>query len=416
MNAEPPVEQPTKPLDDLLVLDLTRAMAGPVIGRLLVDLGARVVKVEPPDADLTRYVVPQVDGMSAYFAQFNAGKECVSIDLRRGEGRDLLLSMATQADMLIENYRPGVLDALGLGYDVLREVNPQIIVGSVSGWGHGNVNSGRGAFASAIHAEAGVTELVARRRGGEPYRNDPMSHADAYTGLNALGALLAALYMRERTGRGQAVEVSMMESTLVVNDQVATSLTGDDPLTGFKSGQNWSAVYPLSSGIHINLTLDVVATFGFGVVVEAMSRADLVTDERFADADQRAAHRGELEAIFGEWLFQFSTIEEVLAAIDNKRIQVGVVRSVAEVERSDWAAQRGAFVDVDAGNGRTVRVPQTAWRFSDADAGAVGFVRERGADNATVLAELAGVTDAQLAELTASGVIDADDRTRAAQR
>lgn len=405
-------ELPTKPLDDLLVLDLTRAMAGPIIGRLLVDLGARVVKVEPPDADLTRYVIPQIDGMSAYFAQFNAGKECVSIDLRRPEGRDLLLEMVQYADVLIENYRPGVLDALGVGYDVLSELNPKLIVGSVSGWGSGNVNSGRGAYASAIHAEAGVTELVSRRRDGEPYRNDPMSHADAYTGLHALGALLAALHMRERTGRGQAVDISMMESTLVANDQVATQLTGDDPLAGFKSGQNWSAVYPLRSGIHINLTVDVVANFGFDVIVTAMGRADLTTDERFAEPDQRAAHRAELEAIFGEWLFGFSTIEEVLAAIGNKRIQVGVVRTVTEVAESTWAAERGAFVDVDAGDGRTVRVPQTPWRFSDAEAGAVGFVRERGADNAAVLAELAGLAPNEIDSLTASGVIGSGDGVR----
>lgn len=405
-------ELPTKPLDDLLVLDLTRAMAGPIIGRLLVDLGARVVKVEPPDADLTRYVIPQIDGMSAYFAQFNAGKECVSIDLRRPEGRDLLLEMVQYADVLIENYRPGVLDALGVGYDVLSELNPKLIVGSVSGWGSGNVNSGRGAYASAIHAEAGVTELVSRRRDGEPYRNDPMSHADAYTGLHALGALLAALHMRERTGRGQAVDISMMESTLVANDQVATQLTGDDPLAGFKSGQNWSAVYPLRSGIHINLTVDVVANFGFDVIVTAMGRADLTTDERFAEPDQRAAHRAELEAIFGEWLFGFSTIEEVLAAIGNKRIQVGVVRTVTEVAESTWATERGAFVDVDAGGGRTVRVPQTPWRFSDAEAGAVGFVRERGADNAAVLAELAGLAPNEIESLTASGVIGSGDGVR----
>lgn len=405
-------ELPTKPLDDLLVLDLTRAMAGPIIGRLLVDLGARVVKVEPPDADLTRYVIPQIDGMSAYFAQFNAGKECVSIDLRRPEGRDLLLEMVQHADVLIENYRPGVLDALGVGYDVLSELNPKLIVGSVSGWGSGNVNSGRGAYASAIHAEAGVTELVSRRRDGEPYRNDPMSHADAYTGLHALGALLAALHMRERTGRGQAVDISMMESTLVANDQVATQLTGDDPLAGFKSGQNWSAVYPLRSGIHINLTVDVVANFGFDVIVTAMGRADLTTDERFAEPDQRAAHRAELEAIFGEWLFGFSTIEEVLAAIGNKRIQVGVVRTVTEVAESTWATERGAFVDVDAGGGRTVRVPQTPWRFSDAEAGAVGFVRERGADNAAVLAELAGLAPNEIESLTASGVIGSGDGVR----
>ena len=187
------------PLSDLLVLDLTRALAGPIAGRLLSDLGATVIKVEPPDGDLTRTTVPRQDSMAVYFVQANVGKRCVSIDLGKPEGRDLALHMAERADIVLENYRPGVMDRLGLGYEALSAVNPRIIVGSVSGYGHNNVWSHRGAFAAAVQAETGLTADIARRRDADP-RNDPLSQSDVYGGLQALAAILAAVHHRHRTG------------------------------------------------------------------------------------------------------------------------------------------------------------------------------------------------------------------------
>lgn len=397
------------------MLDLTRAVAGPIAGRLLADLGARVVKVEPPDADLTRFVVPHVDGFSAYFAQFNVGKECISVDLTTPAGRDVLLAMVPKADIVLENYRPGVLDRLGIGFEALAAVNPGIIVASVSGWGHGNSRSEEGAFAAVLHAEAGVTEMVSRRRGGEPYRNDPMSHADTYTGLHALGAVLAALHMRHRTGHGQAVEVSMAESTLLCNDQAATELTGQDPQIGFKGGQNWAAVYALSSGRHVNVTLDVTANFGFKVIVKAMGRDDLRSDPRFARIEDRVLHREEIEAVFAEWVHQFDSAEAVEAALGVKSVMASQVRTVPELAETEWAAERGAFVEVVAGATATpLTVPQSSWRFADADAGARrgAVVGDRGQHNRSVLAELAGLDDAGLDALEADGVISAGPAIR----
>jgi len=399
-----------RPLEDVLVLDLTRAVAGPITGRLLADLGARVVKIEPPDADLTRFIVPNVDGFSPYFAQFNVGKECVSLDLTRPAGRDVLLSMVPKADIVLENYRPGVLDKLGLGYDVLSEINPGIIVASVSGWGHGNSRSGRGAFASVLHAEAGVTEMVSRRRGGDAYRNDPMSHADTYTGLHALGAVLAALHMRVRTGRGQTVEVSMAESTLMCNDQAATDLTGLDPQIGFKGGQNWAAVYPLSNGRHVTVTLDLTANFGFKVIAAAMDRPELRDDPRFARIEDRVLHRDEIEAIFGEWVSQFDSAEAVEAAIGVKSVMAAEVRTVAELAATEWAEERGAFVDIVGGEAAApMTVPQSPWRFREADGGlAPGTVAgDRGQHNREVLRELAGLDDGAIDALEGEGIVSA---------
>ena len=393
-----------KPLSDLLVLDLTRALAGPICGRLLSDLGARVIKVEPPDGDLTRLLVPRVDGLSPYFTQYNAGKECISIDLHSEHGRDIFLQLVPHADIVLENYRPGVMERLGIDFDRLQEVNPKIIMGSVSGWGHDTSRSGQGAFASAIHSEAGVTEMVARRRDEEP-RNDPMSHSDTCTGLHALGAVLAALHLRDRTGNGQKVEVSMAESTLMVNDLAAIEMTGQDPMVGFKGGQNWSPVLRLANGRYVSLTIDITTNDGFRYMVEAMNRPDLVEDPRFAVIENRVKNREALTEILAEYVATFDDARDVEAAIGPGGVIAAEVRSVPELAETDWAQERGAFVEVDTGRGEMITIPQSPWRFRDADAGVKASVGYRGENNRQVLSEFLGLSPEELDDLENDAVI-----------
>ena len=393
-----------KPLSDVTVLDLTRALAGPICGRLLSDLGARVIKVEPPDGDLTRLLIPRVDGQSAYYVQYNAGKECVSIDLDGSAGRELFLQLVPHADIVLENYRPGVMDRLGIGYDRLTEVNPGVILASVSGWGHNNARSDQGAFASAIHAEAGVTEMVARRRGEEP-RNDPMSHADTYTGLHALGAVLAALHLRNRTGQGQKVEVSMAESTLMVNDLAAIEMTGQDPSAGFKGGQNWSPVLRMANGRYVSITIDITTNDGFRYIVEAMERPDLAEDPRFAIIEDRVANRDALTEILAEFIATFDDAAAVEAAIGPRGVLAAEMRTVPELAATDWAAERGAFVDIDTGRGEMITIPQSPWRFQNVDAGVAAFVGDRGQHNREVLTDLLGLSASELDVLENESVI-----------
>jgi crotonobetainyl-CoA:carnitine CoA-transferase CaiB-like acyl-CoA transferase len=398
----------TSPLSDIVVLDLTRALAGPIAGRLLADLGARVIKIEPPDGDLTRAVVPRVDGMSTYFVHYNVGKECISLDLTVPEGRELLLQLVEKADVLLENYRPEVMAKLGLSFEELTARNPRIVVASISGWGHGNSRSGQGAYASAIHAEAGITEMVARRRDElDGPRNDPMSHSDTYTGLHALAALLAALHLRNRTGQAQAVEVDMAESTLMVNDIASAELAGQDPTEGFKAGQNWSSILRLRSGRWVNITLDPTTDGGFGVWVKATGRDDLRSDPRFATLASRVANRAALEAEIGLFVAGFDTAAELEAAIGVSTVLAAEVRTVPELAATDWARERGAFVPVDLGNGKAVTVPQSPWRFRGAESGLKPVIGFRGEHNREVLADLLGLDDAEIARLGADGVVSA---------
>jgi crotonobetainyl-CoA:carnitine CoA-transferase CaiB-like acyl-CoA transferase len=404
-----------RPLSDVVVLDLTRALSGPIASRLLADLGAEVIKIEPPDGDLTRAIAPRVAGMSTYYVHYNVGKECVSMDLADPAAKELFLRLVEKADVVLENYRPDVMVRLGLGYDVLAARNPRIILASLSGWGHRNSRSNQGAYASAIHAEAGITEMVARRRGElDRPRNDPMSHSDTYAGLHALAALLAALHMRNRTGVGQAVEVSMAESTLMVNDLSSAELLGEDPDAGFRAGQNWSPIFRLRNGRSVNVTIDPTTDGAFAIWVKATGRADWRDDPRFATAAARNAHRAELEAEIATWVSQFETAEELERAIGVSTVLAAEVRTVPELAATDWAAERGAFVDVELGAGNSVVVPQAPWRFSAAESGAKPIVGFRGEHNRQVLSRMLGLGEAELDALAADGVVS--DRVPAWRR
>ena len=395
-----------RPLSDLLVLDLTRALAGPIAGRLLADLGATVIKVEPPDGDLTRTTSPRQDSMAVYFVQANVGKRCVSIDLGTDEGRDLLLLMAEKADIVLENYRPGVMDRLGIGYDALRAVNPAIILGSVSGYGHGNAWSHRGAFAAAVQAETGLTADIARRRDAPP-RNDPVSQADVYGGLHALAAVLAALHHRTRTGEGQAVEVDMAEATLVANDMTAINLRDDAEVdSGFRSGSNWPPCFQLGTGNWVTVTADPAVDGPFGMWTKAMDRRDLREDPRFATMPDRMANADELHQIIGEWVATFDDAASLEATIGVSNVLVADVRTAEEIRNTEWAAERGAFVDVPVKpDGPAVTVPQTPWRFSRSSSGVEPRVGFRGEDNREILSGVFGIDHSKIDELEADGVI-----------
>ncbi|MCU1360261.1 MAG: putative CoA-transferase, partial [Ilumatobacteraceae bacterium] len=210
------------PLEGVRVLDLTRVLSGPHCTRMMCDLGADVIKVEPPGGDMTRFASPRINGLSSYFVQQNTGKRNLSLDLTSPEAVELLLSLAEHCDVLIENFRPGVMDRMGLGHDVVSRRNPRIVYASISGYGQTGPWVHRRAYAPVVGAESGFTKAQgdARRHtdGTTTHANDPHSNADVYTGMECAASILAALYQRERTGRGDRIDVSMAQTMLYVNE------------------------------------------------------------------------------------------------------------------------------------------------------------------------------------------------------
>ena len=392
------------PLAGILVLDFSRVLAGPHCGRMLVDLGADVIKVEPPEGDMTRYGRPRRNSLSAYFAQQNCGKRNISLDLKRPEALELLHELARQADVVLENFRPGVMQRMGLGYADLRELNPRLVYAAITGYGQTGPWAGRRAYAPLIHGEMGLLEGFAHYRRIEQAQ-EPYSHADQYAGLQCFGAILAALYQRERTGVGQQIDVSMAEAMLCANEYATSSFSGmrheeaEIPLTLA------SPMFQTRTPHEVTVGGDPVLRDTFRNFCRAMRRPELADDPRFADDAKRPSQREALLVIIQEWVLGFDDLEELDAVLAEAGLVLGVVRSVAEAGATDWAAERGAVVDVSDRAGGTFRLPNSPWRFSEAETGVTGVPAYRGEHNREVCSELLGLDDARIDALEQSAVL-----------
>jgi CoA:oxalate CoA-transferase len=395
------------PLDGVRVLDLTRVLSGPHCTRMLADLGADVIKVEPPAGDLTRFAQPRVNSLSTYFIQQNTGKRNVSLDFSTAEGVELLLSLAEHCDILVENFRPGVMARNGLGYDTVAARNPAIVYASITGYGTTGPWVGRRAYAPVVGAETGLTMSQGDARGGQ-YANDPHSHGDVYTSLEACSGILAALYQRERTGQGQWVDVSMAQTLLYVNEHLHDALYDgpDDPnwIRSFRPGDY--SVVAVANGERVVISGHLAERGTFDLFAKAMDRPELIDDPRFVDVASRLEHLDvlrEILAAFAATVPDAATFEEIFSRY---QLAVGVLRSAREIADTDWAREREVIVEVSDRGGGTVRVPNAPWRFSGAtDVGLHGEPRYRGEDNRSVLTELLGLDQAAIDRLEADGIL-----------
>ena len=200
----------SRPLDDITILDLTWVLAGPFASMILCDLGAEVIKVErPPNGDISRTTGPYQNGWSGYFFSINRGKKSVAIDLQSAEGRELFLRLAEKVDVVVENFTPGTLDRLGIGWSELSARNPRLILASISGFGQTGPYSNRPALDIVVQAMGGVMSVTGEPGGG-PVRPGA-SYGDLVAGMFAAIGVLTAIHERGRSGKGQAVDISMLD-------------------------------------------------------------------------------------------------------------------------------------------------------------------------------------------------------------
>lgn len=400
------------PLHGVRVLDLTRVLSGPHCTRMLCDMGAEVIKIEPPTGDLTRFSSPRRNGLSSYFVQQNVGKSNLSIDLAQPEGAEILLSLAEQADVLVENYRPGVMARLGLGADVVRARNPRLIYASLSGYGQTGPWVHRRAFAPVVEAEAGIiaSQGNARAAAGRDgsYSKDPHSHADVYTGMETASAILAALYQREHTGVGQSIDISMAETMLYVNEHIHDAMWTDqvdaDAVRSFRPGDY--AVLEIATGEHFIVSGHPAEKGTFEFFLNALGRPELATDERFTTVGRRVANLDELNQILRDFAIAVPSAEEFEQIFADAGFASGLVRQPGELADTDWAIERDATVWVDDRAGGTIRVPNVPWHFSGSpDVQVSGIPKYRGEDNRQILSDLLGYDDARLDALHSSGVL-----------
>ena len=395
----------TRPLDGIRVLDFTRVLAGPHAARMLCDLGAEVIKIEPPEGDLTRFGQPRLNSLATYFIQQNVGKLNMSLNLADARAVDIVRKLVALSDVVIENFRPGVMQRLGLGYDTLAAQNERLIYASISGYGATGPWVDRRAYAPVVNAEVGLTKHQGDVRGGA-YANDPFSHGDVYTGMEAAAGILAALVQRGRTGRGQYLDISMAETLLYVNEHAHDQLwEGEVPADWIRSFQ--PADYPVLTtrdGSIVVVSGHPASKTNFGWFCAAMERNDLLNDERFVDVPARLAHLADFHAILRAWAATITDAETIEKIFAEHNLATGRLRSVADVARTDWAKQRGVITEVSDRGGGTIRIPQSPWKFSDADVRIRGIPKYRGEDNTAVLRDLLGVDDATITQLAHDGV------------
>jgi len=396
------------PLEGLMVADFTRVLSGPHCTRMLADLGADVIKIEPPAGDVTRFSAPRRNSMPSYYAQQNAGKRSVSINLARAEGSDLAMQICERADILVENFRPDVMDRFGLGYDAVAARNPRIIYASITGYGATGPWKDRRAYAPVVQAETGLTKSQGDHGRGGVYRTDRHSHADVYTSLDAAAGVLAALYQRERSGRGQWIDIAMAQVMLYVNEHVHDELWDDEVDDNWvrSFGNAGQPVVTVADGDAVAIAGHPAAKGNFEMYIELIGRPDLADDARFATVADRQEHLAALQSYIAEYAATVPDAETLESRCAAYKLAVGAVRSVAEVCDSDWATERQVVASVDDRGGGHLRIPNAPWKFSDAPGvGVAGAPRYRGEDNAEVLREVLGLSDHTIDELTESGVL-----------
>ena len=398
----PPTALP-RPLEGITVVDLSRVVSGPLCGRVLADLGARVVKVEPPDGDNTRRVPPMVEGISPYFAQMNAGKQNICLDLKAPGAAEVVARLADRADVLLENFRPGVMERLGLSAEALLARNPRLVYCSITGWGQDGPWRDRWAYAPLLHAEVGTLDFAARVRGRAP-EQEVHIHGDVYPALLAANAVLAALLQRTTTGVGQHLDVAMGEAMPYVDEWTAVDLQrsrGYDDSDGDRAGFDiWTnRIFATADGTGVMFVGNVVRLFPAWVRFLGGDES-LLADPRFATEDARRDNEADVVAAVAALARRFPDFASLERAVDGAPMLVAEVRSVVDLAATPWAAHRALTTEVLPG----LPVPAAPWRSDGATIGVAGPAVALGADNHAVLRDL-GYTPEQIAALVEDGAL-----------
>ena len=378
------------PLAGLKVLDFSRVLAGPFAGRMLSDLGAEVVKVEPPDGDVTRYWGHEVANITGYFHQQNAGKKNICIDLRAPDAPNLVKQLAANADIVIENYRPDVMDRLGVGYTDLDAVNEKLIMLSISGFGRDGPESTRPAYAPVIHAEAG---LIARSTTKDSVKHHdlPLSVADTNASLHGLVGVLAALHMRHRTGKGQHIDIAMIDATVATDDQIHYDLEGSNE-TGPMPNEIWeSGIGPVLLSTDFRLLFRSLTELG----LEDPSNPMMELKEKIS-LRRKAV---------GDFLNTIDTLEDFSAAMKSINVAWGEVRSPENLRDQKTIIRRGSITDIDDRNGGTRPITQSPYRFSNAKSGVRGPAAHRGEHFNEVLKGWLSMNDKDISQLREDNVV-----------
>lgn len=396
-----------RPLDGIRVLEMGQLMAGPFAGTLLGYFGAEVIKVEPPGrGDPVRgWRVLDDTGTAVWWYSLARNKKCVTLDLRREEGRKLARRLAEKADVLLENFRPGIMERWGLGPDDLEAANPGLIYARVSGYGQDGPYHERPGYASVCEGVGGLRYVNGFP--GQPPVRPNLSLGDSLAGLHAAFGVLLALFHRQRVGspHGQVVDVAIYEAVYnmleavvpeydrcgVVREPSGSTITGVVPTN----------TYPCKGGRYV-----IIGGNGdsiFRRLMRAAGRPELAEDPRLADNAGRVEHQEEVDGALAEWT-QSRTVEEVLEILEEAQVPAGPIYSVVEMMADPHFRARGLFEEVEGGGG-PVKIPAILPRLTATPGRTEWAGPAVGAHNEEVFSDLLGLTDDEIRELREQGVV-----------
>ncbi|MGH6627169.1 MAG: CaiB/BaiF CoA transferase family protein [Burkholderiaceae bacterium] len=391
-----------QPLEGLRILDFTRVLAGPLATALLADLGAEVIKVEPPQGDDYRAIGPMRNGQSALFTVMNRNKKSLVLDLKQAEAVTLVHELAAQTDVVIENFRPGVAERLGIGAAALRAINSRLVYVSVSGFGQTGPYAHRPAYDIIIQAMSGLMEATGDPNGPPTLVGEAVS--DVVAGLFASWATLAALHQARRTGQGQHVDVAMFDTTLSF---LATSMARH-LFTG-QAARRVGNRHPLSAPFGVyraqdgHFALAVLNKKLFDALAGVLARADLAADQGLATDEQRSGREAELRAAIEAWAADKS-VEEVVRRIDAAGVPVAPIWNIGQALDSPQSRARQLLRPLEDSRLPGLRLPTQPVRFAGAAPNRLERAPELGEHTQDLLATVLGCTAGKLAELREAGV------------
>jgi len=394
-----------KPLDGIRVVDLSRILAGPYCSMLLGDMGAEIIKIESPDhGDDTRgWGPPFIDGESAYFLSINRNKKSLTLNLKAGQGKDILTRLIGLSDVLMENFRPGTLGRLGFGYEQVRAMNPRMVYASISGFGQTGPLAGRPGYDLIAQGEGGIMSVTGFPDGPPTKAGTPI--ADIVAGIFAAQGILLALYARERTGRGQLVDVSMLDGqvALLTFQAGIYFATGESP---GRMGNQHPTIVPYetfrSKDGYINLTIG--NTNLWRTFCKAIGREELSADPRFGTESARVENRNALKPIMDAIVAERTT-RQWLELLEKAGVPAGSVNSVAEICEHPQIQAREMVVEVPHPTLGSIKVSGVPIKLSDTPGAVSTAPPLLGQHTGEILESLLGYNLKEVEELRKAGVV-----------
>jgi len=393
------------PLSRLLVLDLTQFLAGPYAGQIFGDLGARVIKIEPVGGEMARTIAPHfVKGESAYFLAVNRNKESLAVDLKHARGRSIVLDLAKGADIVLEAFRPGVAARLGLGYEVLRAVNPKIIVCSISGFGQDGPYRDRPAYDIIAQAMSGGMSMTGER-GGAPVRAG-IPIGDLSAGMYAVIGTLAALERVRSEGVGAYIDVAMLDCqiSMLVYQAAYHLIAGEVPGPQGREHVSFPTYRAFRCADGIEIVVAANTERMWSDLCAALGCGELSADPRFRLNEDRLRNRSALAPLL-EAAAATIPSAELLAALAEREVPAAPINTLDRALADAQVRHRDMVVELDDGEGASIEVAGNPVKFAGLTSRQHAYPHRLGADTAAILRECLGLSADEIADLARAGVI-----------